>query len=248
MEGLPAYRPGKGAAQAEREHGISDAVKLASNENPEPPIPAVVEAVARAAAGANRYPDHRAEALRSAIAGWVGAVDPAQVTVGCGSVGLLQQILLTYVDPGDEVVYPWRSFEAYPIYTQLVGGREVTVPLVDHAFDVDGVVAATTPATKVVLLASPNNPTGTAFDDRAGGRRARRGRHRRDRRPRRGVPRVRRSHARRSGARPRPAPPEHRRAAHLLQGARHGRAAGRLRHRPPRRGHLDRQDAGAVSR
>jgi histidinol-phosphate aminotransferase len=89
-------------------------------------------------------------------------VDVDRVAAGCGSVGLLQQLLLAYVDPGDEVVYPWPSFEAYPIDVQLTGGVEVTVPLVDHTFDLEAVAAAVTDRTKLVLLANPNNPTGTA--------------------------------------------------------------------------------------
>ena len=158
---MASYRPGKSAAQAEDEHGITDAIKLASNENPYQPVPAIVAAIAAAAGDVNRYGDHRAADLRSAIAGWVD-VDVDRVTAGCGSVGLLQQLLLAYVDPGDEVVYPWPSFEAYPIDVQLTGGVEVTVPLVDHAFDLDAVAAAVTDRTKLVLLANPNNPTGTA--------------------------------------------------------------------------------------
>ncbi len=162
VESLPAYRPGKGAAQAEAEHGISDAIKLASNENPLAPVAAVQRAIVEAASGVNRYADHRATELRETLAYWLG-VEAGQVTVGCGSVGLLQQLLLTYVDPGDEVVYPWRSFEVYPVYTTLAGGTSVTVPLVDDRFDLDAVADAVTPATKVVLLATPNNPTGTAM-------------------------------------------------------------------------------------
>ena len=163
VDRLPAYRPGKGAAQAEAEHGITNAIKLASNENPDPPLASIVDAVARAAAGANRYADHRATAVRERIGGWLG-VDPAGVTVGAGSVGLLQQLFLTFVDPGDEVVYPWRSFEVYPVYTRLTAGIEVTTPLTaDHAFDLDALAAAITPRTRMVLLATPNNPTGTAL-------------------------------------------------------------------------------------
>lgn len=160
---LPAYRPGKGAAQAEAEHGITDAIKLASNENPAPPLDAIVAAITEAARGANRYADHRATAVRRALAERLG-VEPGQVTVGNGTVGLLQQICLSYVDPGDEVVYPWRSFEVYPVYTQLAGGTAVTVPLAaDLGFDVDAIVDAVTSRTKVVFLATPNNPTGTAM-------------------------------------------------------------------------------------
>jgi histidinol-phosphate aminotransferase len=163
VEGLPAYRPGKGAAQAESEHGIVNAIKLASNENPLPPVASILAAVAEAAVGANRYADHRATVLRERVAGWLD-VDADQITVGAGSVGLLQQLFLTYVDPGDEVVYPWRSFEVYPVYTRLMNGTAVTIPLTSaHAFDLEAVAAAVTPATKLVLLATPNNPTGTAL-------------------------------------------------------------------------------------
>src|SRR6478736_6019258 len=159
---MPAYRPGKGAAQAEAEHGITNAIKLASNENPLPPIQAIVDAVAVAATGANRYADHRATAVRERLSTRLG-VPVDQVTVGAGSVGLLQQLFLTYVDPGDEVVYPWRSFEVYPVYTQLMAGAAMTTPLTTaHAFDLDAVAAAVTDRTKLVLLATPNNPTGTA--------------------------------------------------------------------------------------
>ena len=159
---MPAYRPGKGAAQAEAEHGITNAIKLASNENPLPPIQSILDAVAAAAAGANRYADHRATAVRERLSTWLD-VEIEQVTVGSGSVGLLQQLFLTYVDPGDEVVYPWRSFEVYPVYTQLMAGTAVATALTDaHAFDLDAVADSITHRTKLVLLATPNNPTGTA--------------------------------------------------------------------------------------
>ncbi len=158
---LPTYRPGKGAAQAEAEHGIVNAIKLASNETPWGPVPSVVAAIEALAGQTNRYADHRATELRSVIARWVG-ISAERVTVGCGSVGLLQQLLLSYVDPGDEVVYPWRSFEVYPVYTALVAGRAVTTPLTEGRFDLDAVAAAVTDRTKLVILANPNNPTGTA--------------------------------------------------------------------------------------
>ncbi len=158
---LPAYRPGKGAAQAEAEHGIVDAIKLASNETPWGPVPSVIAAMEAAAKTTNRYADHRATELRAALGEWVG-LDPSRITVGCGSVGLLQQLLLTYVDPGEEVVYPWRSFEVYPVYTSLVGGVAITTPLVNSTFDLDAVAASVTERTKLVILANPNNPTGTA--------------------------------------------------------------------------------------
>jgi histidinol-phosphate aminotransferase len=158
---LPAYRPGRAAVQAEQEHGISGAIKLASNESPHPPPEEVVEALMAAATGLNRYPDHLAVALREALAGWIG-VDRSRVTVGCGSVGLLRQLCMAFIDPGDEVVYPWPSFEAYPISVTTMGGVPVTAPLVDESFDLEAVADAVTERTKLILLASPNNPTGTA--------------------------------------------------------------------------------------
>src|SRR5258706_7908398 len=166
---MPAYRPGKGAAQAEAEHGITNAIKLASNENPLPPIQSIIDAVAAAATGANRYADHRATAVRERLSEWLD-VPVDSVTVGAGSVGLLQQVFLTYVDAGDGVVYPWRSFEVYPVYPQLMAGTAVTTPLnAAHAFDLDAIAAAVSNRTKLVLLATPNNPTGTALstDDMA---------------------------------------------------------------------------------
>ncbi len=159
---LPSYRPGKGAKQAEAEHGITDAIKLASNENPAAPLAAIVDAVTEAARGANRYADHRATEVRERLAAHLG-VDVDQVTVGNGSSGLLQQLVLSYVDPGDEVVFPWRSFEVYPVFTRLAAATAVQVPLdADLGFDVDGLASAITERTKLVFLASPNNPIGSA--------------------------------------------------------------------------------------
>ena len=168
VNALAAYRPGKGAAQAEQDHGITGAIKLASNENPYAPVPAVTAAIQEAASGVNRYGDHRASELRAAIADWVGStagveLGADQVAVGCGSVGLLQQLCLTYVDPGDEVVFPWLSFEAYPSAVKMMGGVPVNPALVDHHFDMEAVAAAVSQRTKLVLLATPNNPTGTAI-------------------------------------------------------------------------------------
>jgi histidinol-phosphate aminotransferase len=164
---LPAYRPGKAAQQAEQEHGITNAIKLASNENPEAPLDPIVAAVASAAHGINRYPDHRATAVREALAVRLG-VGVDHVGIGTGSSGLLQQLVWAYVDPDDEVLYPWRSFEAYPIFTNLAAGKSITVALGDDlAYDADGLVDAVTPRTKLVFLATPNNPTGIATSTRA---------------------------------------------------------------------------------
>ena len=167
VDALPAYKPGKAAEQAEREHDIAEAIKLASNENPYPPPAAVVEAVAAACRGGNIYCAHRATAVREALADRLGlAVE--QVTVGAGSVALLYQLATAYLDPGDEAVTPWISFEAYPISVQTMGGTLVRAPLTaGHAFDLDAVAEAVTERTKLVLLATPNNPTGTAVSTSA---------------------------------------------------------------------------------
>lgn len=159
---MPSYRPGRGTAQAEADHGITDAIKLASNETPWGPVPEIVDAVRSAAAGVNRYADNNATELRARLAEWIGVGD-AQVTVGAGSVTLLQQMFLSYVDTGDEVVYPWRSFEVYPVFSRVTAAAEVRVPLIDHVVDLDGVAAAVTPNTKLVVIANPNNPTSTAL-------------------------------------------------------------------------------------
>ena len=159
---LPRYQPGRSSAAAMAEHGLASAIKLASNETPYGPLPGVAEAVAAAMRDVNRYPDHTAESLRIRFAGHVG-VEPERVAAGPGSVGLLEQLALAYVDHGDEVVYPWPSFIAYPQFTRLAGGSESTVPLRRQAFDAEAVVAAVSERTRVVLIANPNNPTSTAL-------------------------------------------------------------------------------------
>ena len=161
LAALPVYKPGRSAEVAMAEHDLDAAVKLASNENPFSPLPSVLAAIDRSAAATlNRYADHRAADLRAALADRLGlGVD--QVGIGCGSVGLLQQILLAYADPGDEVLYGWRSFEAYPIYTTIAAATQVAVPNRFEALDMRAITAAVTERTRVVFVTSPNNPTGT---------------------------------------------------------------------------------------
>jgi histidinol-phosphate aminotransferase len=161
LRALPVYKPGRSAEVAMRDHDLEHAVKLASNENPFAPLPSVLEAIDRSAAEAlNRYSDHRAEALRAALADRLGVIAD-QIAVGCGSVGLLQQIVLAFVERGDDVVYGWRSFEAYPIYSTIVGASQIQVPNRFEALDMAGITAAVTDRTRLVLVTSPNNPTGT---------------------------------------------------------------------------------------
>jgi histidinol-phosphate aminotransferase len=137
--------------------------KLSSNENPYPPLPGVLEAVATAAAQMNRYPDMGCGALYDALAAKLD-VAADQLAAGTGSVAVLYQMLQAYCDPGDEVVYAWRSFEAYPIAVSVAGAASVQVPLTgDARHDLDAMAAAVTERTKVVLLCTPNNPTGPAL-------------------------------------------------------------------------------------
>lgn len=160
ISALPAYKPGRSAAAAEADHGVADAIKLASNESPYGPLPSVAQAIGDAVEHVNLYPDHRAAGLRADIAEALG-VDVEQVTVGAGSAGILQQLLLAYCDPGDAVAMCWPSFEAYPVFAMLVEAEQIRVPLRDEVFDLEALAAAVTTATKIVFVTNPNNPTGT---------------------------------------------------------------------------------------
>lgn len=157
LSGLPGYGKGRaGAAQV-------FAHRLGSNESPDPPDAALQQAVAAAFSGANRYPDLRGETLGAALARRHG-IDVDQVAVAAGSVVLLDQAIRAWCDPGDEVVTPWRSYEAYPIIAGLSGAPLVEVPLdPDHRVDAAALCDAIGPRTKIVLLCNPNNPTGTAL-------------------------------------------------------------------------------------
>jgi histidinol-phosphate aminotransferase len=154
---FPSYRPGKAPVAAP---GQGQAHKLSSNESPYGPLPSVTEVIAEAGRGINRYPDNGAEALIGAIAARF-AVPAEHVAVGCGSVGVLKQLIEAVAEPGAEVAYAWRSFEAYPPLADLAGAASVRVPLRDEAHDLGAMAAAITPRTRLVLVCNPNNPTGT---------------------------------------------------------------------------------------
>jgi histidinol-phosphate aminotransferase len=154
---LPAYVPGRAAAPRA---GVT-AYKISSNENPYPPLPSVLDAVREAASGMNRYPDMGVAALSEAIAARL-SVPVEGVSTGPGSVGVLQQLIGATCDRGDEVVFAWRSFEAYPILTTLAGAVPVQVPLAPgDRHDLGAMARAVTPRTRLVLVCTPNNPTGT---------------------------------------------------------------------------------------
>jgi histidinol-phosphate aminotransferase len=136
--------------------------RLASNETPFPLLPQVVAAVSAALAESNRYPDPAATRLTEALAAKHG-LDVARVAVGCGSVQLVQELVEITCDAGDEVVYGWRSFEAYPTLTTVAGAVPVQVPLKDYRLDLAAMAEAVGDRTRLVLLCSPNNPTGPAL-------------------------------------------------------------------------------------
>jgi histidinol-phosphate aminotransferase len=157
LDTLPAYAPGR---------TVPGAIKLASNELSFPTLPvvaaAIADAVAHESAGVNRYPDNGAQSLIAALAQHTGAPE-SHIVAGCGSVALCQQLVQATAGEGDEVLFGWRSFEAYPIVTQITGATSVRVPVTaDHELDLPAMAAAITPSTRLIFICTPNNPTGTA--------------------------------------------------------------------------------------
>jgi histidinol-phosphate aminotransferase len=155
---MPPYRQGNQAGPG--------ALKLSSNENPFDPLPGVLEAM-QAAISINRYPDASAPRLRARIAARF-RVDPDAVHVSAGSVSILQQLALAATAPGDEMVFAWRSFEGYPWMAVVAGSTPVPVPLLaDGGHDLDAMADAVTDRTRLIVVCSPNNPSGvvTRQDD-----------------------------------------------------------------------------------
>jgi len=161
LAGLVPYQPGKPIEEVQRELGLDRVVKLASNEGPFPPFPAALEAMERVALDLNRYPDGGVYALRTALARHHG-VDLGEVVVGSGADGVIDLISQATLDPGDEVVCGWPSFPSYVIDAAKLGAAVRKVPLREHTYDLDALLAAVSPRTKLVYVCHPNNPTGTA--------------------------------------------------------------------------------------
>jgi histidinol-phosphate aminotransferase len=153
---IPAYVAGKPPAPRPGQQ----VYKLSSNENPYPPLPGVVEAAHAAVARMNRYPDMGNTALYGALSERLG-VPRERLAAGTGSVAVLYHLLQAFCDPGDEVVYAWRSFEAYPIAVSATGAESVQVPVTAQGrHDLDAMAAAVTDRTKALVVCTPNNPTG----------------------------------------------------------------------------------------
>jgi histidinol-phosphate aminotransferase len=158
LDGIPTYKPGRPAVAA----GGAAAYKLSSNENPYPPLPGVMEEALAAASSFNRYPDMACSALTAELAERFD-VPVEHLATGTGSVGIAQQLVQATAGPGDEVIYAWRSFEAYPIVTQIGGARPVQVPLTSgEVHDLEAMADAVTDRTRLIFVCNPNNPTGTA--------------------------------------------------------------------------------------
>jgi histidinol-phosphate aminotransferase len=160
LDGLVPYEPGRPVEDVQRELGLERVVKLASNEGPFGPFPAAQEAIARATLELNRYPDGGAWRLRTLLAEHHG-VAFEQVTVCAGADAVVGFLCMACLDPGDEVVTGWPSFPSYVLDPMKLGAVPVRVPLEDERVDLDALLGAITPRTKLVFIAAPNNPTGT---------------------------------------------------------------------------------------
>jgi len=158
---LVPYEPGKPVEEVQRELGLERVVKLASNEGPFPPFPAALAAIELAAHDLNRYPDGGCWTLRAALAERHG-VSFDEVIVGSGADGVIDLLSQAALEPGDEIVCGWPSFPSYVLDAAKLGATAVKVPLRDHTYDLDALLEAIGPKTKIVYVCHPNNPTGTA--------------------------------------------------------------------------------------
>jgi histidinol-phosphate aminotransferase len=160
VEALTPYQPGKPVEDVQRELGLERVIKLASNEGPFGPLPAAVDALARATPELNRYPDGGAYRLHARLA---ERHDVAfeEVSVGAGADGCIDMLSQAILDPGNEVVCGWPSFPSYVIYARKQGATVHTVPLAEYRYDLDALLDAVTSRTKLVYICHPNNPTGT---------------------------------------------------------------------------------------
>lgn len=156
LDRIPIYVPGQPAA--------SDAMKLSSNENPYPPLPSVIDEIAAELSHLNRYPDAGCSRLYAALAHRFDLPE-TRFAAGNGSVAVLFSLMQTLCSEGDEVIYAWRSFEAYPIAVELTGATSVRVPLAEGAtHDLAAMLDAITSRTKVIVVCTPNNPTGPVVE------------------------------------------------------------------------------------
>ncbi len=166
LDAVEPYEPGRPIDEVRRESGLDSVIKLASNEGPFPPMPGALEAIAAAAAGQRLYPDAGAWALRDALAERHG-LPPSRLLPGNGVDSLIKLLCLTVLDPGDALVMAWPSFPSWRQGALIQGAEVITAPLAaDGAYDLDALLDAITRRTKLVVVVSPNNPTGQAVSRR----------------------------------------------------------------------------------
>lgn len=163
---LKPYQPGKPIEELQREYGLQEVIKLASNENPLGPSPKAVAAIKNGLAELARYPDGNGFILKQALSAMFG-VGLNQVTLGNGSNDILELVARTFVQPGQEVIFSQHAFAVYPIATQAVGGKAVIIPAKNWGNDLDAMAKAISADTRVIFIANPNNPTGTWIDETA---------------------------------------------------------------------------------
>ena len=157
---LKPYQPGKPIEELQREYGLQEVIKLASNENPLGPSRKALTAIEQGMAELARYPDGNGFILKQALSDKFG-VALNQVTLGNGSNDILELVARTFVQPGQEVIFSQHAFAVYPIATQAVGGKAVIVPAKDWGNDLNAMLKAISDNTRVMFIANPNNPTGT---------------------------------------------------------------------------------------
>ena len=160
IDTIQPYQGGKPIEEVQRELGITDIIKLASNENPLGPSPLAVQAIAESATQVHLYPDGNAYYLKRDLAQHLG-ISPESLILGNGSNDVLQLVAEAYLAPDDEVIYAAGAFVVYSLVTKLCSATAVVVPMVNDTHDLSAMAAAITDKTKVIFIANPNNPTGT---------------------------------------------------------------------------------------
>ena len=166
VQALKPYEPGKPLAELEREYGISDAVKLASNENPLGMSAKAKAAIIAASSDAALYPDGNAYYLKQTLLKYLPNIDLSQITVGNGSNDILEIIARCFANQFDAIMYSQHAFAVYPIVTQAIGASHQMITAIDWGHDLDAMQDAITEKTKVIFIANPNNPTGTFIDSK----------------------------------------------------------------------------------
>ena len=159
---LKPYQPGKPIEELERELGLSNIIKLASNENPLGPSKSALNAIEQASKELSRYPDGNGFSLKAALAKHVQLTSD-QITLGNGSNDVLELLARTFVSSNDEVIFSQYAFAVYPLVTQAIGAKAVIAPASDFGHDLDAMTTLISEKTKLIFIANPNNPTGTAL-------------------------------------------------------------------------------------